>query len=51
MLYIDLPTRPEFLALRHKRADACVSIYVETTPLTQHVDASRRQGAQERGTE
>jgi len=51
MLYIDLPTRPEFLALRDKRADACVSIYVETTPLTQHVDASRRQGAQERGTE
>jgi len=43
MLYIDLPTRPEFLALREKRADACVSIYVETTPLSQHVDASRTQ--------
>jgi hypothetical protein len=45
MLYVDLPTRPEFLALREKRADACVSIYVETTPLSQHVDASRTQMA------
>lgn len=43
MLYVDLPTRPEFVSLRNKRADACVSIYVETTPLTQHVDASRTQ--------
>ncbi len=43
MLYVDLPTRPEFLSLREKRADACVSIYLETTPLSQHVDASRTQ--------
>lgn len=43
MLYIDLPTRPEFLSLMEKRADACVSIYVETTPLSQHVDASLTQ--------
>jgi len=43
MLYVDLPTRPEFVSLRDKRADACVSIYVETTPLSQHVDASRTQ--------
>ncbi|MEM7775233.1 MAG: hypothetical protein AAF732_06460 [Pseudomonadota bacterium] len=41
MLYVDLPTRPEFLALNACRADACVSLYVETTPLTQHADASR----------
>ena len=43
MLYVDLPTRPEFKALGDKRADACVSIYVDTTPLTQHVDASRTE--------
>ncbi len=43
MLYVDVPTRPEFLALKDKRADACVSIYVEATPLSQHVDASRTQ--------
>ncbi len=43
MLYVDLPTRPEFLALHHERADACVSIYLPTTPLTQHVDVSRTE--------
>jgi len=41
MLYIDLPTRPEFRMLSEVRADACVSIYLETTPLTQGSDASR----------
>lgn len=41
MLYVDLPTRPEFRALNDVRADACVSIYLETTPLTQASDASR----------
>jgi hypothetical protein len=41
MLYVDVPTRPEFKALNEVRADACVSIYVRTTPLTQNSDASR----------
>lgn len=41
MLYVDIPTRPEFKALNDMRADACVSIYLETTPLTQASDASR----------
>ena len=41
MLYVDLPTRPEFKALNDVRADACVSIYLETTPLTQEANASR----------
>jgi hypothetical protein len=41
MLYVDIPTRPEFKALNDVRADACVSIYVKTTPLTQASDASR----------
>lgn len=41
MLYIDLPTRPEFVALNQVRDVACVSIYLPTTPLTQHADAGR----------
>ena len=41
MLHVDIPTRPEFRALSELRADACVSIYLRTTPLTQESDASR----------
>ncbi|MGZ9124564.1 MAG: baeRF11 domain-containing protein [Candidatus Binatia bacterium] len=41
MLYLDLPTRTEFKALTDVRMDACVSIYLPTTPLTQESDASR----------
>ncbi len=41
MLYVDIPTRPEIRALIEARADACVSIYLPTTPHTQHIDASR----------
>ena len=41
MLYVDIPTLAEIKALHHARADACVSIYVGTTPQTQHVKASR----------
>ena len=41
MLYVDIPTRPELKALNEVRADACVSIYLDTTPLTQEADASR----------
>ncbi len=41
MLYVDLPTQPEFRALNNLRADACVSIYLKTTPLSQQSDASR----------
>ena len=41
MLYVDLPTRSEFKALADVRTDACVSIYLPTTPLTQESDASR----------
>jgi hypothetical protein len=41
MLYVDIPTMVEFKALAAIRADACVSIYVPTTPLTQHVGAAR----------
>lgn len=41
MLHVDIPTMPEIRALIGVRADACVSIYVSTTPQTQHVGASR----------
>jgi hypothetical protein len=35
MLYVDIPTLPEFKALATVRGDACVSIYLPTTPLPQ----------------
>lgn len=41
MLYVDIPTRSEFATLSTARADACVSIYLKTTPVTQDVGASR----------
>jgi hypothetical protein len=41
MLYVDIPTLPEFRALAATRADACVSVYVPTTPVTQDTAASR----------
>lgn len=41
MLHVDIPTLPEMRALMAARADACVSIFLATTPQTQHVNASR----------
>ena len=41
MLYVDIPTLSEIRALIAARADACISIYVSTTPETQHIKASR----------
>lgn len=41
MLHVDVPTSPELAALIAARDEACVSIYVSTTPLTQHVGASK----------
>lgn len=41
MLHVDIPTLPEIRALIEARADACVSIYVPTTPQTEHVTGSR----------
>lgn len=43
MLYVDIPTRSEFKALYDVRDDACVSIYLQTTPLTQEIGAARIQ--------
>ncbi len=41
MLYLDLPSLPELRALTSKRDEACVSIYLPTTPLTQDIGAAR----------
>lgn len=41
MLYIDKPTNDEIAVLNTARSDACVSIYVPTTPLTQHIGGAR----------
>lgn len=43
MLYVDIPARNEFSLLANQRADACVSIYLKTTPITQDVQATRIQ--------
>lgn len=41
MLYVDIPSPAELRELVAHRADACVSLYVETTPLTQDIEKSR----------
>jgi len=41
MLHVDIPTLPEIRSLIAARSDACISIYVSTTPETQHVKAGR----------
>ncbi|WP_137935125.1 baeRF11 domain-containing protein [Mesorhizobium comanense] len=41
MLYVDTPTSREFGDLNQVRSDACVSIYLHTTPLTREIRKSR----------
>ncbi len=41
MLYIETPTLKQIGALHRTRSDACVSIYLKTTPLTQDIGQSR----------
>lgn len=41
MLYVDKPTHEEIAQLNAARADVCVTLYVPTTPLTQHIGAAR----------
>jgi hypothetical protein len=41
VLYVDVPTFEQFKRLSETRSDACVSIYVPTTPRSNAVDASR----------
>ncbi|ODT78347.1 MAG: hypothetical protein ABS76_24245 [Pelagibacterium sp. SCN 64-44] len=41
MLYVDIPSHKDLANLRAVRDEACVSIYLETTPLTQDIEKSR----------
>jgi len=41
MFHVDLPTQAEISSLARVRNDACVSIYLQTTPETQHIGAAR----------
>jgi hypothetical protein len=41
MLYVDIPVPEEIAALAAARGDACVSIYLPTTPLSQQAQADR----------
>ncbi len=41
MLYVDIPTARLVGQLNQVRSDACISIYLKTTPLTQDIGASR----------
>lgn len=41
MLYVDIPIPDDIAALAAARGDACVSIYLRTTPLTQQAQADR----------
>lgn len=43
MLYVDIPSREEFLLLSDVRSDACVTIYIETSPLHQELATSKIQ--------
>jgi len=41
MLYLDIPTSADILALTGHQSEACVSIYLRTTPVTQETKAHR----------
>lgn len=41
MLFVDLPTTAEVMDLRRRTADACVSLYLPTTPVSQEAAADR----------
>ena len=41
MLHVDIPTQAELGELLAARGEALVSLYLQTTPETQHIDAAR----------
>ena len=43
MLQVDIPTALEFESLVRTRSEACVSIYLTTTPVSQNTAASRTE--------
>jgi len=40
-MHVDIPSLKDFKALNTERADACISLYLPTTPLTQDIEAAR----------
>lgn len=43
MLYVDIPGCEEFSRLSDIRSDACISIYLETSPIRMNLEASKIQ--------
>lgn len=41
MLYVDIPTSADILTLTSHQGEACVSIYLRTTPVTQETRGGR----------
>lgn len=41
MLYVDIPTQSELTSLIRARSEAAITIYLQTTPQTQNIDAAR----------
>ncbi len=41
MLYVDIPTAADLIALAAQRADICASLYLHTSPVTQRTEADR----------
>jgi hypothetical protein len=43
MLHIDIPTLAEFKVLAQTKGEACVSLYLPTSPVVEHVRANRNE--------
>ncbi|WP_025123757.1 MULTISPECIES: hypothetical protein [unclassified Serratia (in: enterobacteria)] len=43
MLYVDIPSREEYTYLADIHSDACISIYISTSPLHRQLEASKIQ--------
>jgi hypothetical protein len=43
MLHIDIPTLAEFKVLAQIKGEACVSLYLPTSPVVEHVRANRNE--------
>ena len=41
MLYVDIPSSADIATLAAHHADVCVSIYLQTTPVTQETKRDR----------
>lgn len=46
MLYVDIPTQSKVSKLGAARGETLVSVYLKTTPETQHIGAARTRRKQ-----